>query len=41
MTVECIEKPNGAEYTETAVTVGKKYHVINKDDDDYKLIDDN
>jgi len=41
MIVECIKKPNDAEYIETAVTVGKKYHVINKDDNDYKLVDDN
>jgi hypothetical protein len=41
MIVECIKKPNDAEYSETAVTVGKKYHVISKDDNDYELVDDN
>lgn len=41
MIVVCIKKPNDAEYSETAVTVGKKYHVISKDDNDYELVDDN
>ena len=41
MIVECTKKPNDAEYVETAVTVGKTYHVIKKDDNDYKLVDDN
>ena len=41
MIVECIKKPDAAKYTETAVTVGKTYHVISKDDNDYELVDDN
>ena len=41
MIVVCTKIPNDTEYIETAVTVGKKYHVINKDDNDYKLVDDN
>jgi len=41
MLVECTKKPSDVEYTETAVTVGKQYSVLDKDDHDYLIVDDN
>ncbi len=40
MKVKCIEKPNEG-YVKREVTKDKVYEVISKDDNDYKLIDDN